>query len=215
MRIASSAYVCPPPREVVYSCTQLDVFPLICDNPNVNIEACNEVQCNQPYIDNYAACQCLRSRTEFYEHSENVGGLIRRCGGGELTNPFGDSRQHKPVPTSDPTSDPTSETTAQPVFKPTASPDPIQTQSSHISGGAIAGIVLGIVAAMLLAVLLAFCWRSRRRGHIPPPHRIHIPHGPTHTVISEKFEPIALPSTDGCIHSDLGSVPETPVIPRR
>jgi hypothetical protein len=40
---------------------------VICDNPNVNIEACNEVQCNQSYIDNYAACQCLRSRTEFYE----------------------------------------------------------------------------------------------------------------------------------------------------
>ncbi|KAF9276658.1 hypothetical protein BGZ68_009859 [Mortierella alpina] len=53
-------------------------------------------QCNQPYIDNYAACQCRRSTTDFYEHAKNVGGLIRRCGGNGLTNPFGDPGQYRP-----------------------------------------------------------------------------------------------------------------------
>ncbi|KAG0057767.1 hypothetical protein BGZ83_003665 [Gryganskiella cystojenkinii] len=91
----ASAYVCPDAQSVSYSCRQLNVFPLVCYNPKLNKDACNEKQCNQPYIDNYAACQCRRSMTEFFEHSVNVEGLIRRCGGG-LNNPFGNSGQYRP-----------------------------------------------------------------------------------------------------------------------
>ncbi|CAO3563682.1 unnamed protein product [Mortierella alpina] len=91
-----SAYVCPSFQDVAYSCKQLNVFPLVCYNPKLFVEQCNEKQCNQPYIDNYAACQCRRSTTDFYEHAKNVGGLIRRCGGNNLTNPFGDPNQYRP-----------------------------------------------------------------------------------------------------------------------
>lgn len=69
---------------------------VICSNPNVNAAACNEKQCTQTYIDNYAACQCRRSPTLFYEHSVNVEGLLRRCGVAGLTNPFGNPYQYRP-----------------------------------------------------------------------------------------------------------------------
>ncbi|KAF9392063.1 hypothetical protein CPB97_004359 [Podila verticillata] len=61
----------------------------------LNVKGCNEKQCNQPYIDYYAACQCRRITVGFYEHSKNVEGLIRRRGGG-FTNPYGDSSQYRP-----------------------------------------------------------------------------------------------------------------------
>lgn len=60
------------------------------------VQPCNAKQCNQPYIDNYAACQCRRSATLFYEHSVNVEGLLRRCGVEGLTNPFGNPLQYRP-----------------------------------------------------------------------------------------------------------------------
>ncbi|KAG9325947.1 hypothetical protein KVV02_005791, partial [Mortierella alpina] len=92
----ASAYVCPSFQDVAYACKQLNVFPLVCYDPKLFVELCNQKQCNQPYIDNYAACQCRRSTTDFYEHAKNVGGLIRRCGGNGLTNPFGDPGQYRP-----------------------------------------------------------------------------------------------------------------------
>lgn len=40
---------------------------VVCNNPNGNKDACNAKQCNQTYVDNYAACQCRRSLEQFYE----------------------------------------------------------------------------------------------------------------------------------------------------
>ncbi|KAI9234120.1 MAG: hypothetical protein BYD32DRAFT_424254 [Podila humilis] len=93
--VSTSAYVCPDNPTVSYSCRQLNVSPLVCFNPHLNVKECNEKQCNQPYIDYYAACQCRHITVGFYEHSKNVEGLIRRCGGG-FTNPYGDSSQYRP-----------------------------------------------------------------------------------------------------------------------
>ncbi|KAF9118454.1 hypothetical protein BGW39_001165 [Mortierella sp. 14UC] len=69
---------------------------MTCNNSNVNVVSCNEKQCNQPYIDNYAACKCRRSLTLFYEHSVNVEDLLRRCGVAGLTNSFGNPYQYRP-----------------------------------------------------------------------------------------------------------------------
>ncbi|KAF9935300.1 hypothetical protein FBU30_004875 [Linnemannia zychae] len=91
-----NAYTCPDTPAINAACRAISVFPLTCSNPNVNVEGCNERQCSQAYIDNYAACQCRRSRTLLYEHSVNVEGLIRRCGIAGLTNPFGNSNQYRP-----------------------------------------------------------------------------------------------------------------------
>ncbi|KAG0034987.1 hypothetical protein BGZ81_001936 [Podila clonocystis] len=91
----ASAYVCPDIPTVSYACRQLNVFPLVCYNPRLNVKKCNEKQCNQQYVDYYAACQCRRITIDFYEHSRNVEGLIYRCGGG-LTNPYGNSTQYRP-----------------------------------------------------------------------------------------------------------------------
>ncbi|KAF9421046.1 hypothetical protein BGZ94_008955, partial [Podila epigama] len=91
----ASAYVCPDVKTVDYACKQLNVFPLVCYNPQLNVKECNEKQCNQSYVDYYAACQCRRITIDFYEHSRNVEGLIKRCGGG-LANPYGDSSLYKP-----------------------------------------------------------------------------------------------------------------------
>jgi len=43
---------------------------VVCYNPNVNKEACNAKQCNQQYINNYAACQCRRVTMNFYQVKE-------------------------------------------------------------------------------------------------------------------------------------------------
>ncbi|KAF9149477.1 hypothetical protein BG015_008736 [Linnemannia schmuckeri] len=91
-----NAYTCPANPAITTACRAISVFPLTCSNPNVNVAACNEKQCTQPYIDNYAACQCRRSPTLFYEHSVNVEGLLRRCGVAGLTNPFGNPYQYRP-----------------------------------------------------------------------------------------------------------------------
>lgn len=79
-----------------FSPSNLSLTIVLCSNPNVNVAACNEKQCTQTYIDNYAACQCRRSPTLFYEHSVNVEGLLRRCGVAGLTNPFGNPYQYRP-----------------------------------------------------------------------------------------------------------------------
>ncbi|KAG0275093.1 hypothetical protein BGZ95_009192 [Linnemannia exigua] len=91
-----NAYTCPAVPAINTACRAISVFPLTCNNPNVNVVACNEKQCSQTYIDNYAACQCRRSPTLFYEHSVNVEGLLRRCGIAGLTNPFGNPYQYRP-----------------------------------------------------------------------------------------------------------------------
>ncbi|KAG0369819.1 hypothetical protein BGX24_002270 [Mortierella sp. AD032] len=91
-----NAYTCPATPAINTACRSISVFPLTCNNPSVNVVACNEKQCNQTYIDNYAACQCRRSPTLFYEHSVNVEGLLRRCGVAGLTNPFGNPFQYRP-----------------------------------------------------------------------------------------------------------------------
>ncbi|KAG0051507.1 hypothetical protein BGZ83_003628 [Gryganskiella cystojenkinii] len=91
-----SAYQCPTTAEVNTACRAISVFPLICNNPNVNVSACNDRQCNQTYINNYSACQCRRSSTQFYENSVNVEGLLRRCGMAGLTNPYGNPYQYRP-----------------------------------------------------------------------------------------------------------------------
>ncbi|KAG0040467.1 hypothetical protein BGZ82_002551 [Podila clonocystis] len=90
------AYQCPDTNSINQSCRSISVFPLICNNPNVNRESCNAKQCNQTYVDNYAACQCRRSPEQFYEHSVNVEGLLRRCGVAGLTNPYGNPFQYRP-----------------------------------------------------------------------------------------------------------------------
>ncbi|KAF9100734.1 hypothetical protein BGX27_000266 [Mortierella sp. AM989] len=90
-----SAYQCPPIQDVDFACKQLNVFPLVCYNPKLNIGPCNAKQCNQPYIDNYAACQCRRSVEQFYENSKNVQGLLNRCGG-TFSNPYGSPDIYRP-----------------------------------------------------------------------------------------------------------------------
>ncbi|KAK3841719.1 MAG: hypothetical protein J3R72DRAFT_524252 [Linnemannia gamsii] len=91
-----SAYQCPDNTSVNNSCRQISVSPLVCNNPNVNKDACNAKQCNQAYIDNYSACQCRRSPNMFYEHSANVEGLLRRCSLSTLNNPYGSPGQYRP-----------------------------------------------------------------------------------------------------------------------
>ncbi|KAF9082659.1 hypothetical protein BGX23_012226 [Mortierella sp. AD031] len=91
-----SAYQCPDTPSVNNSCRQINVYPLICNKPNVNKDVCNARQCSQAYIDNYAACQCRRSPNMFYEHSANVEGLLRRCGLATLTNPYGSPTLYRP-----------------------------------------------------------------------------------------------------------------------
>ncbi|KAF8941329.1 hypothetical protein BGZ58_010770 [Dissophora ornata] len=92
----ASAYQCPDTSAVNSACRSISVSPLICSNPNVNVDSCNAKQCNQAYIDNYAACQCRRSATGFYESSVNVQGLLKRCGMDSLTNPYGSPLQYRP-----------------------------------------------------------------------------------------------------------------------
>ncbi|KAK3830388.1 MAG: hypothetical protein JOS17DRAFT_829451 [Linnemannia elongata] len=91
-----SAYQCPDTASINSSCRQISVSPLVCNNPNVNKDACNSKQCNQAYIDNYSACQCRRSPNMFYQHSVNVEGLLRRCGLSTLSNPYGSLSQYRP-----------------------------------------------------------------------------------------------------------------------
>ncbi|KAF9319309.1 hypothetical protein BG003_009390 [Podila horticola] len=190
------AYQCPDTTSINQSCSSISVFPLVCNNPNANKEACNAKQCNQSYIDNYAACQCRRSPDQFYEHSANVEGLLKRCGVAGLTNPYGSPFQYRPgqgtatfVPTSTPTN-----TTAAPIVGPTDSPVPVQKQSSKISGGAIAGIVIGCLAALAIAGLLAWCWRKKRHQHtaVYNDHSTYDNRGPTRTVVTEKIEPVVV-----------------------
>ncbi|KAG0362939.1 hypothetical protein BG005_003477 [Podila minutissima] len=90
------AYQCSDTASINQSCRSISVFPLVCNNPNLNREECNAKQCNQTYIDNYAVCQCRRYPEQFYEHSANVEGLLRRCGVAGLTNPYGNPFQYRP-----------------------------------------------------------------------------------------------------------------------
>ncbi|KAI1317987.1 hypothetical protein EDD11_007370 [Mortierella claussenii] len=214
-----SAYVCPSPQSIAHSCQQLNVSPLVCYDPKRNTKECNEKQCNQPYIDDYASCQCRSSVSQFYESSKKVEDLIRRCGGG-FSNPFGDSSRYRPgqgttmffatttgirsssssvTKTTTRTKTSSRTTTAQPILEPTSTPTPslVTTQSRHISKGAIAGIVLGLLASTLVACLLGFCWRQKRADHVAAVNKIHIPHRPTRTTVTEKIEPVMVKVDSG------------------
>ncbi|KAG0277728.1 hypothetical protein BGZ96_002732 [Linnemannia gamsii] len=211
---AVNAYTCPSPSSINSACRDISVTPLICSNPIVNVDPCNEKQCNQPYIDNYAACQCRRSATLFYEHSVNVEGLIRRCGIEGLTNPFGNPLQYRPGQGTQTFSAPsgtstngtrgtTAPTSAAPIEAPSPTTiDDISEVNYHMSGGAIAGTVLGSLAAVALACLLGWCWRKKRAQHatlygsssaaaIDPNVAAH---SPTRTVVTEKIEPVVVKS---------------------
>ncbi|KAG9069716.1 hypothetical protein KI688_009038 [Linnemannia hyalina] len=204
-----SAYQCPDTASINSSCRQITVTPLVCSNPNVNKDVCNAKQCNQAYIDNYSACQCLRSPNMFYEHSVNVEGLLKRCGLSTLSNPFGSSSQYKPGQGTQifspggnvratSTSGNGSSRSAAPIESPTETPVPVQSQGHELSGGAIAGIVIGCLAALALAGLLAWCWRRKRSDHTTT-YNTHSNlenqnRGPTRTVISEKVEPVVVKS---------------------
>ncbi|KAG0092864.1 hypothetical protein BGZ93_010394 [Podila epicladia] len=196
------AYQCPDTAAINQACRSVIVFPLRCNNPTLNKDECNAKQCNQAYIDNYAACQCRRNPEQFYEHAVNVEGIVRRCGVAGLINPYGNPLQYRPgqgtatfVPTPTRTSVGTATpTTAAPIVGPTESPVPVQSQSSGISGGAIAGIVLGCLAALAIAGLLAWCWRKKRHQHtaVYDQHTTYDSHGPTRTVVTEKIEPVVV-----------------------
>ncbi|KAG0334201.1 hypothetical protein BG000_008514 [Podila horticola] len=90
------AYDCPAIPAVNQACSSISVRPLVCTDPKNNIQECNAKQCIQSYIDNYSACQCRRSANNFYEHSVNVEGLLRRCGLASLRNPYGNPYQYRP-----------------------------------------------------------------------------------------------------------------------
>ncbi|KAF8963326.1 hypothetical protein BGZ46_001010 [Entomortierella lignicola] len=90
-----SAYQCPSTSDVDHACSQIDVSPLVCNDPKVNVDVCNAKQCNQAYVDFYAACQCRRTTEEFYQNSKNVQGLLNRCGG-SVTNPYGSPAMYRP-----------------------------------------------------------------------------------------------------------------------
>ncbi|KAF9290726.1 hypothetical protein BGZ68_006259 [Mortierella alpina] len=190
-----SAYTCPDESAVVNACKNSIVAPLRCDNPRFNVDQCNAKQCTQQYVDNYAACQCRRNRTDFFQNAANVEGLVRRCNKG-LTNPYGNPGQYRPgqgTRTFAPTR------TAAPIESPNETGVPISTQSHHISKGAIAGIVLGILGATALAALLGLCWRKKRNEHTTV-YNSHVGYdnrGPTRTVVTEKIEPVVVKSVPG------------------
>ncbi|KAF9385001.1 hypothetical protein CPC16_008168 [Podila verticillata] len=90
-----NAYQCPDTTAVKQACSSISVRPLVCSNPKNNVQECNAKQCNQAYIDNYSACQCVHSSNNFYEHSINVEGLVKRCGLADLKNPYGNPYQYR------------------------------------------------------------------------------------------------------------------------
>lgn len=63
-------------------------FPIavVCNNPNVNRDACNAKQCNQTYINNYSDCQCRRDSTNFYQVTGN-GNRKKKVLSGFLSRP--------------------------------------------------------------------------------------------------------------------------------
>ncbi|KAF9121686.1 hypothetical protein BGW39_010339 [Mortierella sp. 14UC] len=213
-----SAYQCPDTNSVNNSCRQISVSPLICNNPNVNRDACNAKQCNQQYIDDYSACQCRRSLNMFYEHSANVEGLLRRCGLSTLSNPYGNPSLYRPSGTLNiirgtpvratatsgngstviVTTVVSSTRSAAPIESPTETAVPVQNQGKkELSGGAIAGIVLGCLAALALAGLLAWCWRRKRNQHTTAYNTqstYNHNRGPTRTIVTEKIEPVVVKS---------------------
>ncbi|KAF9115518.1 hypothetical protein BGX27_007533 [Mortierella sp. AM989] len=90
-----------------------------------------------------------------------------------------------------PTAPPSSSHTAAHIIAPT------ENYNDHVSGGAIAGIVIGLLIMAALAGLLAACWRKKRHEYMSDfdgclPHDIN---GPTRTVVTEKIEPVVVPSS--------------------
>ncbi|KAF9196151.1 hypothetical protein BGZ50_001847 [Haplosporangium sp. Z 11] len=215
-----SAYQCPPPREADQACESINVFPLTCSNTDVNAQ-CNDKQCNQPYIDNYAACQCRSSPENFFDNSVNVEGLLQRCGLAGLANPFGSPDQYRPgqgtkvfAPSSASLVGVLGATNAS-IIAPTTEPSGVPAQSHHISGGSIAGIVLGCLAATALAGLLGWCWRKKRHQHasIYDSHTPYDNRGPTRTVVTEKIEPVvvrSVPAGAGSSTTNLGTTGYNP-----
>ncbi|KAI1315807.1 hypothetical protein EDD11_000302 [Mortierella claussenii] len=208
----ASAYQCPAAAAINQSCHSTNVAPLICHNSNVNAEACNAKQCTQTYIDNYAACQCHHSTTDFSVSSVKVEGLLKRCGMAGLKNPYGDPNQYRSgkgtqkfavIDDAPPVLAVPGTPTAAPIASPTETAAPVG-PTHHISKGAIAGIVLGILAATALAFVLGFCWRRTRGDHTAAYHNTgygaagaHDGRGPSRTVVTEKIEPVVVKSVPG------------------
>ncbi|KAF9301798.1 hypothetical protein BGZ74_006245 [Mortierella antarctica] len=205
------AYQCPPTPAVNLACAAIVVRPLTCNNPEVNVKECNVKQCIQSYIDNYAACQCRRSPNQFYEHSVNVEGLIRRCGLAALKNPYGNPYQYRPgqgTQTFVPSSPAGGTATRTPITAPLTAED------NKISGGAIAGIVLGTLAAAALAGLLGWCWRKKRSEHTAIySHSATETRGPTRTVVTEKIEPVVVKSNSNNVATTATTNYAAPVVP--
>ncbi|KAF9973154.1 hypothetical protein BGZ73_003621 [Actinomortierella ambigua] len=191
------AFTCPSTPSITSACLQLNVLPLVCSNPQVNVKECNDKQCSQPYVDKYAVCQCRGSTTDFFKakieqspprssNAHKVESLIKRCRltkSDKLVNPY--------VPVK-----PTTSPTAQPIVGPSPTNTPVS--ASKVSGGAIAGWVLGLLATAGLAALLAICWRRKRRDPIYNQHLLADPRGAARTVVTEKIEPVvvkAVPSS--------------------
>ncbi|KAF9371170.1 hypothetical protein CPB97_002191 [Podila verticillata] len=221
-----NAYQCPDTTAVNQACRSISVRPLACNDPKVNVQECNAKQCIQTYIDNYSACQCARSSDNFYEHSANVQGLLKRCGLADLKNPYGNPYQYRPgqgtqifAPSSSNISGIISGTSARgavsaaPIVSPTQVSDPDTTENNHISGGAVAGIVLGTVAAAILAGLLGWCWRKERKEHTAIySHSAYESRGPTRTVVTEKIEPVVVKSNsnNATTPTSYGTAPAMP-----
>ncbi|KAG0340254.1 hypothetical protein BG000_000326 [Podila horticola] len=157
------AYQCPDTTSINQSCSSISVFPLVCNNPNANKEACNAKQCNQSYIDNYAACQCRRNPDQFYEHSANVDGLLKRCGVAGLTNPYG-----SPVP----------------VQKQSSK------ISGGAIAGIVIGCLAALAIAGLLA--WCWRKKRHQHTAVYNEHSTYDNRGPTRTVVTEKIEPVVV-----------------------
>lgn len=111
-------------------------------------------------------------------------------------SPFGNPAQYKAAPLDD-------------------EPENVMSTDDRVSGGAIAGIVIGLLMATGLAGALGWCWRRKRHDHVSLYHHHHPyandletgpggvgtggvmgghHHGPGHTVVTEKVEPVVVRS---------------------
>ncbi|KAF9205148.1 hypothetical protein BGZ49_004402 [Haplosporangium sp. Z 27] len=208
----ASAYQCPGEQAINVACNAINVHPLVCNYLNANVEKCNEKQCSQAYIDNYAACHCRSSSSDFYTRSASVQSLIERCGLASLTNPYGSPDQYRAEQTF-------SIQGGSLISAAYPSPSPEVTPSHHMSGGAIAGLVIGLVCAALLAGAMAVWWRSVRDDYAPPYDDYEHKQaggatGPTRTVVTEKVEPVVVRATGPDhivpIQNDYQTVPVHP-----
>ncbi|KAF9161164.1 hypothetical protein DFQ26_004807 [Actinomortierella ambigua] len=191
---AAHGFTCPDALKITNSCLKLNVLPLVCSDPNVNVPQCNDKQCSQPYIDDYAICQCRGSSTDFFRNANNVEAVIKRCRltkTTSLSNPYGDPNRYRAGSGTQTFPAATSTVTSQPIVGPTPTRKAAVSYPGY-SGGSIAGAVLGLLALSALAFLLALCWRRKREDPIYNQHLLADPRGPTRTVVTEKIEPVVV-----------------------